>query len=120
MSNLPRVEVTNHTLPRPSVTTNTTRTASRCPSPAATTTQTHRFQFQGRTTYWNPSVAPFPHGQAGRDRAMASSVESRPDGELLAAKHGLYNVLLDGDIVDGGTVYSYTGFVLATFTSNSQ
>ena len=125
MSNLPRVEVTNHTLASgQSVTTNTTpNSIALSIASSDSNNQTGiAFQFQGRTTYWNPSVSTgFTTAKLASD--TGNGVVTWKAGLTVTyspQSTGLYNVLLSGDIVDGGTVYAYTGFVLATFTSNSQ
>ena len=75
------------------------------------------FQFQGRITYWNPSVS-----TGATTAALANDIGNG----VVTFKQGLtvtylpqtaafYNVILDGDVVDSGTVYRFTGAVLGTF-----
>ncbi|MEG2031597.1 MAG: hypothetical protein RR376_13215 [Janthinobacterium sp.] len=125
MSNLPRVEVTNHTLGAgQSVTTNTSPNslALAIASGDANNQTGVAFQFQGRITYWNPGVSTgYTTIKLANDTGNA--VVTWKAGLTVTYSPqttGLYNVLLDGEIVDSGSVYVYTGFVLASFTSNSQ
>ncbi|PXX47039.1 hypothetical protein [Undibacterium pigrum] len=75
------------------------------------------FQFQGRVTYWNPSVS---------TSATTATLANDIGNGVVTYKKGLtvtyqplqtafYNVLLDGQVVDSGTLYNFTGAVLGTF-----
>ena len=75
------------------------------------------FQFQGRITYWNPSVST-SNTTATLALDTGNGVVTFKQGLNVTYKPietNVYSVLLDGQIIDSGTIYNFTGAVLGTF-----
>ena len=80
------------------------------------------FQYQGRIPVWTPSVSQSVQtAELGNDTAIGSVVwvkGLKVTYQALSATQ--YSIILDGKIMDGGTIYTHVGTTLGIFARSDS